>query len=663
LSLLAPLFLAGILAIGLPLWLHRLSSENPNRQPFSSLMFLEAGEPRRILAKNLQYLLLLALRIAVLVLLALAFAQPTLWRSPQAAAGDGARLHVIALDASASMAYEDRWERAQDEALDIVEAMAPDDRGQVLLAGRTTQLLTSETLDRADVRPAVNPAAPGVFHLDYGLFTRALDGVVRAAELPVVMHIVTDAQQTGLPTRFADLAPRQSMELQVHDIGGEAADNWAVDVLTGSALSGELQAGVRSFAARSADKTLRLTHNGQVVDERVVTVDAGGRAQVTFAPLALAAGSNRVRVDLRPADGLVEDDARILALQRPEPRPVLLVSGDLRDRDTLFVESAMQSLTQLALSVNKVAPSAMGDRQLTDYNFVVIADAAALDAGQTAALRAYVEAGGAVLQALGPRSTGLTAVPLTGQTFAVTPGVRSQSYAAVGAMDASHPALRGVGSLRTAKFFRHAPIEPGPNDQVLISLDNGAPLLLESTVGVGRVLSFTSSLDREWNDLAVQPAFVPLIAGVANHLLGGAGFSSEAELGSTLALRALGMQGGQIFDPDGDPALGLGGGTDDVLLNQVGFYELVGGGRSELVAVNFDTRESDLTAMSGDTIARWQGLGRRVDAGNPAGPEAAAQAEVPIALGQWLLLLLLIAFAMESWVGNWHLRVRRGIAA
>ena len=92
-SLLAPLFLAGLLAVGLPWWLHRLSSDNPNKQRFSSLMFLEPGEPRRVLAKKVQYLLLLALRIGVLALLALAFAEPALRRSPQAGEQNGARLH------------------------------------------------------------------------------------------------------------------------------------------------------------------------------------------------------------------------------------------------------------------------------------------------------------------------------------------------------------------------------------------------------------------------------------------------------------------------------------------------------------------------------------------------------------------------------------------
>jgi hypothetical protein len=182
-------------------------------------------------------------------------------------------------------------------------------------------------------------------------------------------------------------------------------------------------------------------------------------------------------------------------------------------------------------------------------------------------------------------------------------------------------------------------------------------------MGSGRVLLFTSSLGREWNDLPVQPAFVPLMAGIANELLGGAGFTSEADLGSTLAVRALGFAGGQIFDPRGEAALGLGAGSEDVLLNQVGFYEVVGGGTTELVAVNFDPRESDLTPIDAATLERWRGLGVRP--GEQAAPVAVTTAEetVPSSLGPWLMMALLVLVLVESAVGNWHLRIRRGVAA
>jgi hypothetical protein len=153
------------------------------------------------------------------------------------------------------------------------------------------------------------------------------------------------------------------------------------------------------------------------------------------------------------------------------------------------------------------------------------------------------------------------------------------------------------------------------------------------------------------------------MAGLANHLLGGAGFTSEADLGSTLAVRALGLQGGQIFDPRGEKALGLGAGSDDVLLDQIGFYEVVGGGNSELVAVNFDPREADLTAVDDATLERWKGLGTRAAEQARSAASAATQEATPRPLGPLLLIVLLLAAIMESWIGNWHLRIRRGLAA
>jgi hypothetical protein len=124
----------------------------------------------------------------------------------------------------------------------------------------------------------------------------------------------------------------------------------------------------------------------------------------------------------------------------------------------------------------------------------------------------------------------------------------------------------------------------------------------------------------------------------------------------------MGLQGGQIFDPAGEPALELGG-TDDVLLDDLGFYELVGGGRNELVAVNFDVRESNLEPVDGATLERWQALGQSSAASPTATAAVAADETVPAPLGYWILFLVLLALGVESWVGNWHLRIRRGMAA
>lgn len=661
-SLLAPLFLLGLLGVGLPIWLHRLSSENPNKQAFSSLMFLEPGEPRRVLARNLQYLLLLALRIAFLVLLVLAFAGPTCFRVPPAGTGDGATHHLIVLDASASLSYGNRWREARSAARALVNELAIDDVAQVIRFDRTAEILSRPTGDAAVLRSAIDTAEPGVFRVDFGQLSSALDGVMRAATLPVALHIVTDAQASGLPARFADLAPRQAATVEVIAIaGGAREDNWAVESFGGSPITGELQASVHSFAAGESTRTLELLLDEELIDQQTVAVPPGGSVSVDFAPLTLRAGSNRVRVQMAPGDDLSADDARFLALQRPEPRPVLILSGDLRGDDALFATAALNTLAALVIEPTVVGPDALADLELEDYRFVIVTDAGVLDGQATALLADYVESGGSLLMALGPRAATLAAVPVTEQVIIPSGLGGSGTDVAIGSLDSGHPALRGTAALRAARFYRFVAIEPAAEDALLIELASGEPLLTERQLGAGRVLVYTSTLDRQWNDVVIQPEFVPFVSGLANHMLGTAGFSTEAPLGSVLSLRAVGLADGQVFDPNGDPALGLGG-TDDVLLDQIGYYEVVGNGISRFVAVNFDTRESNLAAMDAATIERWEALGSASAAPDGA-PVAATGEPEPLPLGLWVLAALVALIIVESWIGNWHLRVQRGIAS
>lgn len=663
-SLLAPLFLLGLIGIALPIWLHRLSSENPNKQSFSSLMFLEPGEPRRVLARNLQYLLLLALRIAFLVLLVLAFAGPTCFRTPTAGATDSdTQHHLIVLDASASLGWGGRWADARAAARDVVADLDFEDVAQVIRFGRTAEILTAPTGDAAALRAAIDTASPSDFRVDYGQLTGALDGIIRTAELPVTVHVITDAQASGIPARFADLAPREAANIRVVNIADdERAENWAVESFGGSPLTGELQASVRSFAARDVTQRVELRLENEVIDTQTVVIPADSSVTVDFAPLTLRAGSNRVSVNLGSSDELPADDTRFLAVQRPQPRPVLIVSADLRGEDALFTAAALETLEALVIEPVVIGGDALADQTLEDYRFVVVTDAGRLGGAAAAGLLDYVESGGALLQGLGPAAASAGNVPVTEQPVLPT-GLGGRNDAlSIGSVDTGHPALRGVTALRAARFYRYLEIEPSAEDAVLIELETGAPLLLERSIGNGRVLTFASTLDRQWNDVVVQPDFVPFLSGLANHMLGTAGFTTEASLGSLLAFRSVGFTAGQVFDTTGEVALGLGG-SSDVLLDQIGYYEVVSNGISRFVAVNFDTRESDLTALGAETLTRWEALGSTPD----ALPNAAGASEIgdpePVQLGWWLLALLGVLIVMESWAGNWHLRVQRGVAS
>jgi len=110
---LAPWFLAGAVAAGLPVYLHLLRRHRTTPLPFSSLMFFERRTQSSIKHRRLRYLLLLAFRLAVILLLALAFANPFIERS--AASISGERLDLLVIDSSFSMRAGTRLADAKRE--------------------------------------------------------------------------------------------------------------------------------------------------------------------------------------------------------------------------------------------------------------------------------------------------------------------------------------------------------------------------------------------------------------------------------------------------------------------------------------------------------------------------------------------------------------------
>src|ERR1700726_4520219 len=99
-GLFAPWFLAGLAGIALPLYLHLLKRQKNPPHPIPSLMFWEPRTQASTRHRRLRYLLLLSLRLALLVLLVLAFADPFVNRAAAKSAAN--TLLVLAIDNSVS---------------------------------------------------------------------------------------------------------------------------------------------------------------------------------------------------------------------------------------------------------------------------------------------------------------------------------------------------------------------------------------------------------------------------------------------------------------------------------------------------------------------------------------------------------------------------------
>src|SRR5262245_58096291 len=126
-SFLAPIFLAGAFAAAIPLVL--LKREPEPRVKFAAVKLLKHAPVEYTQRRHLRELLLLALRIATLVLLAFAFARPFF---PSGAALASSGTTIVALDTSFSLSAPGRFERARQLAKDTIAKAATSDNGGVV---------------------------------------------------------------------------------------------------------------------------------------------------------------------------------------------------------------------------------------------------------------------------------------------------------------------------------------------------------------------------------------------------------------------------------------------------------------------------------------------------------------------------------------------------
>ena len=99
LGFLAPAFLAGLLAVAVPIALHLFRRRTDKVIDFPAVQMLPQAPVARQERRRLRDLLLLALRVAALVLLAVSFARPYIAGS-DTAVGGGAT--IVAVDVSLS---------------------------------------------------------------------------------------------------------------------------------------------------------------------------------------------------------------------------------------------------------------------------------------------------------------------------------------------------------------------------------------------------------------------------------------------------------------------------------------------------------------------------------------------------------------------------------
>lgn len=659
-SLLAPFFLLGLGMIALPLWLHRLQTQTPEREPFSSAMLLEASEQRLHMRRKLRFLLLLASRILLLVLLALAFAKPVLESSRPVTAGSQAALNLIVIDTSFSMGRDGRLAAAKNIARSIIDNMQAGQQAQIITADNHVRVIGKPGSDSGRLQNSLSAIQVGTTRLDFGVLMSNLNSLLDNYKFNVAIHLISDFQASGLPPRFADLIPKpannQRVALYLHPLADSQPDNWAV--VSAAPDNTGLQVAVHGYQTVKQQKTLTLRVNGVVQGRQTGTVPASGQAQFKFPRPTLANGDNRIEIAMTPGDDLPGDDRRFLVLENSPPRPVLLLTANKTSRAVTYLKTALETGKYKVEAVN---PADLDPRILQRYPWVIIDDLGAINKTLSGTLADYLKAGGSIFAALGELSQGLNTLPVLNRPVKAVRQPGSAQFLTVARIDTSHPVLAKSPGWRDVNISRVMVPEPDAKDRVLITLAGGDPLLIERRVGSGRMLLLTTGLNNNWSDLPVHSVFVSFMAETARYLTHEDSLDRRHTAGDTILLKQAGGASGQVINPAGNKVLTLADThtTQNVELDQTGFYQVYTPGRQTLIAVNPDPRESDTTPISADLLTRWRTAVSPQTAGHTAGLGNGIE-PVKTELWRGLLLLLVLIVLTESILGNRTLGYRTG---
>jgi hypothetical protein len=676
---LSPWFLAGLAALGVPVFVHLLRRHVTTPRAVSSLMFFERGIQSSTRHRRLKYLLLFALRAALVLFVVLAFADPFVRRSDAGASG---HLLLIVVDNSFSMRAGNRFADARQQALTALAAKQHDATAQIIALGGRVEVLTQPIRDDVRLRSALESIQPGDGHTNFGDLGRATRSLAETAPEPIDLHLFSDMQRTAMPANFADMVLPANVSLTLHSVAtGAVLPNWTIENVEAPAelsdpkdpKQSHVGAVVAGFNTPAATKTISLTVNGKTIASRKVEVPANGRVTIDFAPLEVSYGFNRCAVRIEGGDAFQADDESVFAVRRADPERVLFVHTAGEGRSATYFGSALAAADRSSFVLQSMTSEQTADLEPSKFAFVVLSDAVSLPSIFEHALAQYVAKGGSVFIALGTRAGRQARIPLWDTAITeIRERVGTGSAASIGKVDFSFPALgqsepgRDNGGWAAVKFFYTAIVDPG-QARVVARLAEGEPLLLDKQVGEGHLLLFTSGLDNLTNDLPLHPVFVAFVDHVARYLSGSERLSGSRLVDSFVQLRSAAEPAGaiasvEVIDPDGRRPLSLAeaGTVQAYRLSRAGFYKFrFANGRDAVIGVNPDRRESNLEPLSPDVLKLWSGSSTSTEP-RQATLAASAQTKVRTVSLWWYVMLLALGAALaEAVLASRHMGTQR----
>lgn len=645
-TFLNPTLLIGLIAGAIPIIIHLITQQRARVVAFSTLRFLKELKTQQIRRLKIKQILLLLLRTLALLFLAFAFARPTLKGRLGSDVHSSAQTSaVLIIDNSLSMSAESNGQQlfdlAQQRVAELAQLFKPGDEIYGIFATPgSPEIYEGAKYDFKTVAKIIQRAKVSHSSTDLvAALQKAKTILQQSRNINKEIYIISDFQKTAFresdPPKLS-MFQDQGIKLFLIPIRSTSFSNLVItDVKVINQIievgnSVELEVRVKNTGNRTErDRLIQVFLDEKRSGQASISLEPGqsqaARLRVVPQRSGLIGGSV-----LLEDDNLFGDNRRYFTLPVPDQISVLVICQ--QSRDARFLQLALNPELNRAtpLKVDFLTPDKIEFGTLKNYQVIALVNLSRVDGRFLNALAEHVQAGAGLMVFLGNEVdlrnyNGNLNQKLMLPAFSETFGTMGDqtSFLTIGRIDFDHPIFSGVfeqtpQQVESPKFYFATILKLANGHEPIIEFSNGAPFVVESNFGAGRVMVFASALDPNWSDLYLKGLFVPLMNRAVMYLSGNARAANPSSLvDQPLSAEVSGVTNVnnlRIELPDGKAVQvipQIGGGTFKINFNetdQPGIYSLYGEDR--LLArwpVNPEPMESDLSMVDQEELNRILG--------------------------------------------------------
>lgn len=556
---LAPLFLFGMALALIPFIIHILNKSKYKVEKWGAMMFLQKAVKIRARSIKLQQIILMLLRMAVLILLAIALARPII--KGQFAGEDNQPVcTVLIIDHSYSMQkkQDTNFNKSKEIAKKYISDMKSGDNLYIVLGGSHPEsLFPKPSFDKGFLNEKINAITPGSG--DFNLIKSLEESffLIKKSNSPrrrVV--IISDEQEFNWKVNQKLLWDKLKQHydlLQVKPIlyslnldEEEVLDNQCISNITTNSpvidiyRQNKFIVEIEHSGEKDIKSHLSFYLDGKIYSERDVSLKTGSNTFI-FDVLIDKAGSHYVSAELE-ADELPFDNKRELSFDVIESLPVLILEGNSDENPlksdggllTMALEFENQIENKQLFKVDKKPYYELENLSLdnlSSYKAILVVNVPSFSQYSIFTLENYVKKGGGLFVFLGEKTTPESYEKIYKNGQGLLPGLIKNKINLE--KELAHPFFDpGLGrfileiyNLEEAKQIEEVNIniywklEKQKESHILARIKND-PLLLYKTYGEGRVMMFSVSPDIKWSNYPITPHFLPLIQNVCIYLCG-----------------------------------------------------------------------------------------------------------------------------------------------